>query len=162
MYMMECVVTREEFTCVLRTAKGKLVSMSCQTKEEAAEWAASMAASVQQIRGISYARKHGRAVEPRMALMEKLVAAGSSRRGACTHKGKPRELELSAGQLAVIDPADSALLKVLPLEGCNVNLFARESFLLRTWTKSYVFDCPSSTLFYFSHLLFFPHSPPCC
>jgi hypothetical protein len=64
--------------------------MSFQTKEEAADWATAIAASVQQMRGLMYAQKHGRAVEPRLAMMEKLLSAGSSKRGEVRNKRRSK------------------------------------------------------------------------
>ena len=54
--------------------------------------------------------------------------------------GEKQILELTTGQLTLMDATTNAVKKSIPLDGCVVNLFMKTSFLLRTAAKSYVFD----------------------
>lgn len=97
-----------------------------------------IAAAASRAKGLKYAQSKGRAIDPRFAVLAQLSDA--KKRGPVVKKDKPRLLELSTGQLAMMEP-DGTLRKIIPLEGCNCGVLTGGSFLLRTWQKSWVFDC---------------------
>jgi hypothetical protein len=136
--LKDCKLARQEFSFSIKTSDSKLFQLQAHTKREINEWIACITAALTQARGIAYAQSKGTAVDPNLMSM---FSADLGKQGWVIQEGKRRFLDLGVGRLTELD-MQFRPRRVIPLEGCSVSAIDSTSFLVRSVTNSYVYECP--------------------